>query len=77
MAQGGLSIGVLALQGSFREHMSCLSRIPGVQAVEVRTKEELFSVAGLIIPGAAEQRAAVRWLAGTAAAAPAAPARVH
>jgi 5'-phosphate synthase pdxT subunit len=44
-------IGVLALQGSFREHMTLLARIPGVQAVEVRTKAELESCAGLIIPG--------------------------
>ncbi|PRW33817.1 putative pyridoxal 5 -phosphate synthase subunit PDX2 [Chlorella sorokiniana] len=46
-----IRIGVLALQGSFREHMTLLNRIPGVEAVEVRTKEELQSVAGLIIPG--------------------------
>eukprot|EP00878_Enallax_costatus_P038081 GHUV01043229.1.p1 GENE.GHUV01043229.1~~GHUV01043229.1.p1 ORF type:complete len:214 (+),score=53.52 GHUV01043229.1:270-911(+) len=44
-------IGVLALQGSFREHMALLQKIPGVQVVEVRTKEELCSVSGLIIPG--------------------------
>jgi len=44
-------IGVLALQGSFREHMALLSQVPGVQVVEVRTKEQLSSVAGLIIPG--------------------------
>ena len=44
-------VGVLALQGSFREHMALLRRIPGVEPVEVRTKEELDSVAGLIIPG--------------------------
>lgn len=46
-----LRIGVLALQGSFREHMTLLRRIPGVEAVEVRTADELRSVAGLIIPG--------------------------
>lgn len=44
-------IGVLALQGSFREHMTSLRRLPGVEAVEVRTKEQLESVDGLIIPG--------------------------
>lgn len=44
-------VGVLALQGSFREHMTLLSKIPGVEVVEVRTKEELESVAGLVIPG--------------------------
>jgi pyridoxal 5'-phosphate synthase pdxT subunit len=44
-------IGVLALQGSFREHISSLQKIPGVQAIEVRTKEQLASVSGLVIPG--------------------------
>lgn len=49
--QQPLRIGVLALQGSFREHMALLAQIPGVVVVEVRTAEELASVAGLIIPG--------------------------
>ena len=49
--EGMLRVGVLALQGSFREHIALLKRIPGVQAIEVRTVEELSSVAGLIIPG--------------------------
>lgn len=44
-------IGVLALQGSFREHMAMLNKLHNVQAFEVRTKEELDSCAGLIIPG--------------------------
>lgn len=44
-------IGVLALQGSFREHIAMLQKIPGVEAIEVRSKEDLESVAGLIIPG--------------------------
>jgi 5'-phosphate synthase pdxT subunit len=44
-------IGVLALQGSFREHLALLQRVPGVECVEVRTKEELQGCAGLIIPG--------------------------
>jgi glutamine amidotransferase PdxT len=44
-------VGVLALQGSFREHLALLQRIPGVDAIEVRTKEELQSCVGLIIPG--------------------------
>lgn len=46
-----IRVGVLALQGSFREHMALLSQLPGVQVVEVRTREQLSSVAGLIIPG--------------------------
>ena len=44
-------IGVLALQGSFREHIASLRRLPSVEAIEVRTKEQLRSVDGLIIPG--------------------------
>jgi pyridoxal 5'-phosphate synthase pdxT subunit len=41
MTTDKIRIGVLALQGSFREHMTSLNRVPGVEAVEVRTKEEL------------------------------------
>lgn len=44
-------IGVLALQGSFREHMALLSKIEGVDVIEVRTQEELEGLAGLVIPG--------------------------
>jgi glutamine amidotransferase PdxT len=44
-------IGVLAIQGSFREHISSLKRIDGVDAIEVRTKEDIAKVHGLIIPG--------------------------
>ncbi len=43
-------IGVLALQGDFREHLYALGRI-GVEGVGVRTQQELASVDGLIIPG--------------------------
>ncbi|MEY4453015.1 MAG: hypothetical protein RIT51_693 [Actinomycetota bacterium] len=43
-------IGVLALQGDFREHLYALDRI-GVEGVGVRTQQELASVDGLIIPG--------------------------
>jgi len=44
------TIGVLALQGSFREHVVTLARC-GVKAEEVRTAEELRTCDGLIIPG--------------------------
>ena len=57
-------IGVLALQGSFAEHVTMLKRIDGVQAFEVRTKEELQSADGLIIPGGESTTmalAAERW----------------
>lgn len=45
-----MKIGVLALQGAFREHCWMLERC-GVTAVEIRKGEELDDVAGLIIPG--------------------------
>ena len=44
------TIGVLALQGDFLEHVSMLRRI-GAEAREVRTAEQLRSLDGLIIPG--------------------------
>jgi 5'-phosphate synthase pdxT subunit len=43
-------IGVLALQGAFREHINML-RALGVEAVEVRLPEQLPELDGLIIPG--------------------------
>lgn len=45
-----MPIGVLALQGDFREHIQTLERC-GEQAIEVRTVQELDSCDGLIIPG--------------------------
>lgn len=45
-----LPIGVLALQGDFREHGAALDQI-GVPHLKVRTVKELESVSGLIIPG--------------------------
>ena len=45
-----MKIGVLALQGDFREHVQMLQGL-GVDAVEVRLPSELASVDGLIIPG--------------------------
>jgi 5'-phosphate synthase pdxT subunit len=45
-----LPIGVLALQGDFREHGAALDHI-GVPHLKVRTVQELESVSGLIIPG--------------------------
>ncbi|XP_040991169.1 probable pyridoxal 5'-phosphate synthase subunit PDX2 [Juglans microcarpa x Juglans regia] len=43
-------VGVLALQGSFNEHIAALRRL-GVKGVEIRKPEQLDSVASLIIPG--------------------------
>lgn len=45
-----LTVGVLALQGDFAEHIAVLRRL-GLQAVEVRLPGELESLDGLIIPG--------------------------
>ena len=45
-----LRIGVLAVQGAFREHAAMLRRL-GADAVEVRLPEELEDVEGLVIPG--------------------------
>ncbi len=43
-------IGVLALQGAFREHARAL-RAAGAEVVEVRLPEELGGLDGLVIPG--------------------------
>lgn len=45
-----ITIGVLALQGAFQKHIEMLDRC-GVNAITVRTAEELARVSGLIIPG--------------------------
>jgi 5'-phosphate synthase pdxT subunit len=42
--------GVLALQGAFREHREVLDAL-GVEAVEVRTPEDLGALDALILPG--------------------------
>lgn len=55
-AEGRLStisavrIGVLAIQGDFREHAGVLRRL-GAEPVEVRKPEELDGLDGLVIPG--------------------------
>ena len=45
-----LRIGVLALQGNFREHAQMLRGL-GVDAVEIRNPEQLEALNGLVIPG--------------------------
>ncbi len=45
-----MRVGVLALQGDFREHLSLLDRM-GVETVEVRTPEDLEGLDALVIPG--------------------------
>jgi len=50
-AMASARIGVLGIQGGFQEHLSMLKCFPGVEAVDVRTAEDLMSVDGLIMPG--------------------------
>jgi len=46
----GPRVGVLALQGDFREHLAVLTSL-GAVAVPVRRPDELAGVSGLVIPG--------------------------
>jgi pyridoxal 5'-phosphate synthase pdxT subunit len=45
-----MRIGVLSLQGDFREHLQTLAAI-GVEGVEVRLPGDLDGISGLILPG--------------------------
>ncbi len=45
-----MRIGVLAVQGNFREHAAMLRRL-GAEVVEVRKPEQLEELDGLVIPG--------------------------
>jgi len=45
------TIGVLALQGSFAEHLQALQKIAGIKPILVKTADELAMVNRLIIPG--------------------------
>ena len=45
-----MKVGVLALQGAFREHREVLDAL-GVDAIEVRTPEQLVALDALILPG--------------------------
>jgi 5'-phosphate synthase pdxT subunit len=45
-----MKIGVLAVQGNFREHIGVLRRL-GAEVVEVRKPEQLEGLDGLVIPG--------------------------
>lgn len=59
MRARGLSVGVLSIQGAFREHLDKLQalsnseRFPGItiETVEVRRPDQLKCLDGLIIPG--------------------------
>lgn len=45
-----MRVGVLALQGDFREHIAALNAI-GVEAIPVKTEAEINSVNALLLPG--------------------------
>ncbi|XP_047308556.1 probable pyridoxal 5'-phosphate synthase subunit PDX2 [Impatiens glandulifera] len=45
-----MTVGVLALQGSYNEHIAVLRRL-GVKGVEIRKPQQLQNVTSLIIPG--------------------------
>ncbi|PIA27288.1 hypothetical protein AQUCO_08100019v1 [Aquilegia coerulea] len=45
-----MAVGVLALQGSFNEHIAALRRL-GVKGVEIRKAAQLDTISALIIPG--------------------------
>ena len=50
VVEGGIRVGVLALQGAFREHAQALREV-GLDPVEVRQPRDLDGVRGLVIPG--------------------------
>ncbi len=45
------TIGVLALQGSYREHVDILAKIDNVRSVEVKSQKDIELIDSLIIPG--------------------------
>lgn len=52
MASQDIIVGVLALQGAFQEHINHISRVgSGVQAIAIRTPQQLSLCQALIIPG--------------------------
>lgn len=46
-----VTIGVLALQGSFAEHLDQLEKLVGVRGIPVRTPAELEQAQAMILPG--------------------------
>jgi len=46
-----LTIGVLAMQGAFAEHLERLRRLEDVRGIKVRVEEDLAGLDGLILPG--------------------------
>lgn len=46
-----LKIGVVAMQGNFKEHINMMNKIPNVHAIEIRKASDLEDLNGIIIPG--------------------------
>ena len=47
-----MKIGILALQGAFREHEEMLYKInPEIKCIEIRQKNDLEKIDGIILPG--------------------------
>jgi len=46
-----LVIGVLALQGAFEEHQTCIEEATGCKTIQVRKPAELENIDGIILPG--------------------------
>ncbi len=58
-----MKIGVLALQGAFREHLQTLDAI-GIEGVPIRLPDDLVGLSGLILPGGESttmRQLIVRW----------------
>lgn len=45
-----MKIGVLAMQGAYREHINMLKKLD-IEAIEIRNKEDFENIDGIIIPG--------------------------
>ncbi|RDY24190.1 pyridoxal 5'-phosphate synthase glutaminase subunit PdxT [Romboutsia maritimum] len=45
-----MRIGVLAMQGAYKEHINILRQL-GIEAIDLRYKEEFENIEGIIIPG--------------------------
>ena len=56
-------VGVLAVQGNFREHAAMLGKL-GAKVIEVRKPEELAGLDGLVVPGGDDQQLSVLEIGG-------------
>jgi len=51
VCEGKILIGVLALQGAFEEHQTCMEKAAGCKTIQVRTPSDLKDIDGIILPG--------------------------